>query len=177
MRFSIIIFFAFIYFFIVTESAPNSKTYIKSSQVFCRDFADYFKTWFQCDLSGAFVSPDKPKFIKPSNSKIITNSNLLPGNAIPEKDINFKEILQRNNENHFPGGVDDIIPIEQDEIPVPVIEFNNGINNPVAPNSPVIINNELPDFNALLPYEGINLAETSVSTGASVLGVIGSILV
>ncbi|PVU86465.1 hypothetical protein BB561_006698 [Smittium simulii] len=63
----------------------------------------------------------------------------------------------------------------QDEIPVPVAEFNNGVNNHAPPNIAADVNNELPDFDALLPQEGANVAG-SLSAAEEVLAIAGSII-
>ncbi|PVU90065.1 hypothetical protein BB561_005040 [Smittium simulii] len=175
MRFSIISYSVYTYFFIFVSSAPIQTSEYKINNNLCKNFLDYFKTGFRCDLTGAFLSPDENNHNRHPNTEIIATNNALPGNVIPEKDINFKGLLEANNENHFPGGIDDIIPAEQDEIPVPVAEFNNGVNNPAPPNIAADVNNELPDFDALLPQEGANVAG-SLSAAEEGLAIAGSII-
>ncbi|PVU95613.1 hypothetical protein BB561_001701 [Smittium simulii] len=140
------------------DSAPIQTSDSQNNQSFCKDFGEYFTDGFRCDLTGAFVSSDENNQGKHSNSEIITNNNLSPGNAIPEKDINFKDVIEEYGEPHFGGGDDDIAQAELGDTPAPFNGFNDGIDHPAPPNSPVDFENVAPDFEASFPQDGANLA-------------------
>ncbi|PVU95615.1 hypothetical protein BB561_001703 [Smittium simulii] len=133
---------------------------------YCKDFADFFKTGFRCDLTGAFLSSDKPNHSKNYISKGIVTPNPITGDAIPQKDINFKQILESNDELHEPGGN----LAQQREMEILGLDADE-YDELLGPN------NHWPDFDYQAPDVDINVVATTESIDGSILANIACVIV
>ncbi|PVU88061.1 hypothetical protein BB561_006053 [Smittium simulii] len=175
MRYSITSYFVvLVYFASVTRSAPSITKIPVRNRGLCESFLDWIKTGAQCDLTGAFTSTSKTNIGRATGSKNVVPPKPLIASTSSINKPNINRILE-NNEPHMPADVNNLQPLPDDELPIPVVELNNRMNQPVPANAQVNPVNELPDFDVLLPQEGINVASAGSSIGGSIIGTIGSI--